>query len=372
MGGLTVALHTDQLWFSAPGGIGTYIRELLRAFSSMEGAPELVTFQAQARPSDAKDAPDVEVPGSVRSLYPRWALAGRPALPEALAGCAVLHATNHAAVPPAAEGQALVATVHDLAFERFPDAFPSAWRWLYRAGVRAAIKRATVLLVPSQATADDLVERGADAGKIRVTPLAASLSETTSDVDGVLARLGISRPYVLCPGTLEPRKNQLRTVRAFRQVAPDVPHSLVLAGPEGWRSEEQEAELSRPGPGTIVRTGRLSEAELDAVYRGADLVVYVSLYEGFGLPVVEAMARGVPVLASTTPAVAGTAGDAARLVDPLDVAGIAEALGELLTDEGLRATLAAAGRERAGSFSWERTARATLDAYREAAERVHA
>lgn len=369
---MRVAFHTDQLWFSAPGGIGTYVQELLRAIPRLGDAPDLVRFQVSGRPPGFPDPPDVEVPGSIRSLYPRWALTGRPALPAELASCGVLHATNHAAVPPAASGQALVVTVHDLAFDRFPEAFPPTWRWLYRAGVRAAIKRATLLLTPSQATADDLTARGVDAERIRVIPLAASLPGGTSDVDATLSRLGIYRPYVMCPGTLEPRKNQIRVVRAFRQVAPDVPHSLVLAGPEGWRSEELGTELSRPGPGTVVRTGRLSEPDLDALYRGADLVAYVSLYEGFGLPVVEAMARGVPVLASTTPAVAETAGDAARLVDPQDVAGIAEALGELLTDDGLRATLAAAGRERAGSFSWERTANATLDAYREAAERVHA
>ena len=366
---MKVALHTDQLWFSAPGGIGTYVQELMRAIPPLNGAPELVTFQVSGRPAQA-GVPDVEIPGSIRSLYPRWALAARPALPSELARCEVLHATNHAAVPPAAEGQALVATVHDLAFDRFPEAFPATWRWQYRAGVRAATRRATLLITPSRATADDLEARGADPSKIRVTPLAASLPTGKADTEATLARLGVRRPYVLCPGTLEPRKNQVRIVRAFRQVAPDVPHSLVLAGPEGWRVEELNEELSRPGTGRVFRTGRLSEGDLDALYRGADLVAYVSLYEGFGLPVVEAMARGVAVLASTTPAVAETAGGAARLVDPEDVAGIAEALGELLTDEGARAAVGGRALERARDFSWERTARGTLDAYREAVERV--
>ena len=103
---------------------------------------------------------------------------------------------------------------------------------------------------------------------------------------------------MLSVGTLEPRKNLVRLVRAYRQVAPDVPHMLVLAGAPGWHADALDAELARPGPGTIVRTDEVSDGELDVLYRGADVFAYPSLYEGFGLPVVEAMARGVPTLTS--------------------------------------------------------------------------
>jgi len=368
-----VALHVDQLWFSAPGGIGTYVRELLAALPAEDPSLELVPFRcrSEAATSSPGGTPQVvEVPGSIRSLYPRWALTGRPPLPDALSSCEILHATNHAAVPPAAGGQALVATVHDLAFERFPHAFPSDWRWLYRVGVRAAIRRAHIVVVPSRATADDLEARGADPAKIRVTPLASSLPEQAQDVEAVLGRLGIARPYVLCPATIEPRKNQVRLIRAYRQVAPDVPHTLVLAGPDGWGVAEVDAEVQRAGAGRIVRTGPLDLADLDAVYRGADLIAYVSLYEGFGLPIVEAMQRGVACLASTTPAVAETAGHAALLVDPEDVAEIADGLARLLGDQTERGALAEEGRARAAGYSWAATARATLEAYREAAERA--
>ncbi len=367
-----VGLHVDQLWFSAPGGIGTYVRALLRALPALEEAPEVVPFHATwpVPVAELASAETVEVPGSIVRLYPAWDLAGRPPLPDALAACDVIHATNHAAVPPAPPGRGLVVTVHDLAFERFPALFPPRWRWLYRAGLRATIHRADVVLAPSQATADDLAGRGADPDRIRVTPLASSLPSGAGDLDEVLSRLRIPRPYILCPATLEPRKNHVRLLRAFRQVAPDVPHALVLAGPDGTARAEIDVELARPGGGTVVRTGPLDAEDLDAVERGADLVAYVSLYEGFGLPVIEAMQRGVPVVASTTPAVAETAGDAAVLVDPEDVAAIAEGLAAALTDEELRATLSARGRERAAGFSWERTARATLDAYRDAAARA--
>jgi glycosyltransferase involved in cell wall biosynthesis len=364
-----VAFHTDQLWFGAPGGIGTYVRELPSALGAMDDAPELVSFQVGSR-AQGRTA-DVLVPGSIRSVYPRWDLTARPRLPSALASCDLMHATNHAAVPPAA-AHGLVVTVHDLAFDVFPRAFPSTWRFLYRAGVRAAARRADVVIVPSHATAGDVEERyDIDTDRIRVTPLAASLPENRDDPAEAVRALGIEPPFVLCPATIEPRKNQVRLIRAYRQVAPDVPHALVLAGPDGWGTDDVGTELRRPGPGRVIRTGHVPEAQLDALYRAADLVAYPSLYEGFGLPIVEAMGRGVPVLASTTPAVAETAADAALLVDPEDVAAIAEGLGRALTDRAVRDDLVRKGNTRASSFSWEATARATLDAYRDAVERAH-
>jgi glycosyltransferase involved in cell wall biosynthesis len=285
----------------------------------------------------------------------------------------VVHATNHAAVPPAGSGQGLVVTVHDLAFERFPRAFPTAWRWLYRTGVRAATRRADIVIVPSRSTATDLERaHGVGPDRIRVTPLAASLPATALDPAPVLTARGIRPPFILCPATLEPRKNQVRLVRAYRQLAPDLPHALVLTGADGWGVGELHEELARPGPGRVVRTGQLSIGELDAVFRAADLVAYVSLYEGFGLPVVEAMARGVPVVGSTTPAVAETAGGAAVLVDPEDVAAIADALAAVLGDRRVHDDLGERGRVQAARFTWEATARATLEAYRDAVERASA
>ncbi|HSL11608.1 MAG TPA: glycosyltransferase family 1 protein [Actinomycetota bacterium] len=366
---MRVAFHVDQLWSSAPGGIGTYVWELVEAFDAM-AEPELTLFRSRVDGAPARrfgrEHEVVEIPWPIRRLYPSWNLVARPPLPERLATADVLHATNPAAVPPAADGQGLVVTVHDLAFDRFPQAFPAAWRTLYRTGARAAVRRADVLLVPTHATEDDLIDRGADPDRIRVTPLASSLPAANVEPGEVAARHGVDGPFVLCPGTLEPRKNQVRLIRAYRQLARDVPHALVLAGPDGWLMDEVDAELARPGPGTIVRTGRLDAEELDALYRAADLVAYPSLYEGFGLAIVEAMARGVPVVTSTAPACAEVAGDAAILVDPLDVGGLADALARALTDDDLRADLVARGRDRAATFSWNATAEATLDAYRDA------
>jgi len=125
---------------------------------------------------------DEVITGSIRSVYPRWDLTRHPRLPFP---CEVVHATNHSAIPPAAKGTALVATVHDLAFDAFPRAFPPMWRWLYRAGLRAAIKRAHAIVVPSRSTADDLLARTSmDVDRVHVTPLAPFLTPSHEDPAG--------------------------------------------------------------------------------------------------------------------------------------------------------------------------------------------
>lgn len=370
---MKVAFHVDQLWFSAPGGIGTYVKEMLEALPASDPTIELTPFYSKWRgrtPSEVPTTtdgryPGVALPWSIRTLYPAWDLLGRPVLPSTLSHVDVVHATNPAAVPPISGDQRLVVTVHDLAFQRFPEMFPRRWLWLYRAGLRAVVKRAHAVLVPSQSTADDLLSRTSiDAARVFVTPLAPSLAGAEEEPAEALRRLGVTSPYLLSVGTLEPRKNLLRLVRAYRQVAPEVPHALVLAGPPGFQSAELEAELARTSPGVIVRTGQVSDRDLDAIYRGADLFAYLSLYEGFGLPVVEAMARGVATITSNTSSLPEVAGDAALLVDPEDVGEIADALARVLTDPALAEDLRRRGRERAGIFSWAATARATLDVYR--------
>ncbi|MEA2521493.1 MAG: hypothetical protein QOI81_1139 [Actinomycetota bacterium] len=361
---VNVGFHVDQAWFSAPGGIGTYVSELAPALAA--AGTDVTLFRStwvDPAPSWMQGFSTVVVPGSIKTLYPAWDVVGRPPLPLELSSCGVIHATNHAAVPPVREGQALVVTVHDLAFDRYPDLFPREWRLLYRTGMRAAVKRAHGFLVPSRSTADDLIERGADPARVHVTPLAPSAAERSEDPATAVSRLGIAEPYILFVGTLEPRKNLVRLIRAYRQVAPDVPHTLVLAGSDGWQGADLDNEVNRLGPGGIVRTGRVGAEDLDALYRRATAFVYPSLYEGFGLPVVDAMARGVPVVTSDSSSLAEVAGDCAILVDPTDVAEIAEGVHRVLTDRAAAADLAARGLHRAAAYTWEATARATLSAY---------
>lgn len=376
---MRVALQSDQLGFAAPGGIATYVRALGAALAGRDDV-DLRTFHA--RLEDWREEPwmrgrpIVEVPRAVRSLYPLWDAIGRPRLPAAVELADVVHITNPAGVPGArrAPNKALVVTVHDLAFLRYPKAFPPAWRALYRLGLRAAVRRADVIVVPSEATAAELREATrVAADRVAVTPLAAAPPSSAATTDAAprderLAGVSFPERYVLSVGTIEPRKNLVRLIRGYRRAVADggFPHALVLAGPSGWRSDEVLREL-RPGePGRIVLVGALGAADLEAAYAGADVVAYPSLHEGFGLPVLEAMARGVPVVASSTSSIPEVAGEAALLVDPRSAELIGDAIAQVLRDGELATRLAAAGRARAAMFTWEKTAAATVDAYRRA------
>lgn len=366
----SVGVHVDQLFYQAPGGIGTYIRELVPAMADADPSLRVTLFHADFPSAPPEPWMDrfhtVTLPGSIRRLYPFWDLTGRPALPEALSGIEVLHAPSPATVPPPGRGQRLVVTVHDVAFRVYPSLFPAPWRLLFRTGTRRAVKNADAVITVSEHTAGDLIRfYGADPEKLHVVPLAASLPTTAEDPAPALDRLNVRRPYVLFVGTLEPRKNLVRLVRAYRRAvaAQGLPHRLVLAGPLGWHHHRLLAEVRAGGPGEVILTGRTAPADLDALYRGADAFCYPSLYEGFGLPVLEAMVRGTPVVCSNASSLPEVAGDAALMVDPRSSAGLTSALGRVLGDPQERKRMSEAGLDRAARFSWEQTAQGTLKVY---------
>ena len=177
-------------------------------------------------------------------------------------------------------------------------------------------------------------------------------------------------PFILAVGVLQPRKNLARLVEAFAAVARSIPHQLVLVGKEGWAHDELQATIARAGLGSrIVFTGYVPDADLPGFYNAADVFVYPSLYEGFGLPPLEAMQCGTPVIAGDTSSLPEVVGDAGILVDPRDTGKIAAALADLLRDERERARLRELGFERAKRFSWEETARQTVEVYRDVGTR---
>jgi glycosyltransferase involved in cell wall biosynthesis len=187
-------------------------------------------------------------------------------------------------------------------------------------------------------------------------------------------RLGVEDEFILTVGTLEPRKNLPALVRAFAEVtrrrAASRSPQLVIAGREGWLADELYASIKEAGVGErLLLTGYVSDDDLCALYSSCRLCVYPSFYEGFGLPPLEAMACGAPVITSNTDAIMETVGDAARLVSPTDVRQLADAIMELLDDAAERRRLSNAGLERAAAFSWEESARLTLSVYIEALRR---
>jgi glycosyltransferase involved in cell wall biosynthesis len=371
-----VALNVDQLWFRVPGGIGTYVRNIWSGLTALDGGPEVVPFTAAWR-TPAPRGTIVLGSGSrialpIEALYPAWAYVRRPRLPRRFGRLDAIHATNHAAVPPARAGQALVVTVHDLAFERYPELFPDRWLRLYRRGLVIAREEANVILAPSEHTATDLSQYGIERGRIRVTPLGAPARLAAAPTERVASArtLEPGGPFLLVVGTLEPRKNLARLLRAFgtATTSANLPHTLVLAGPVGWHQESFVGSLDADPAGRVRRLGSVRPLDLEVLYRDAAAVAYLSLYEGFGLPVLEALAHGVPTLASSSTSIPEVAGDAALLVDPEDEDAIATGIVRILTDDALRADLTAKGPARAATFSWEATARTTLAAYREATE----
>jgi glycosyltransferase involved in cell wall biosynthesis len=249
-----------------------------------------------------------------------------------------------------------VVTIHDLAFEVYPDDFSAKTGWKYRTFTKRAARSAERIICDSRHTAGDVAERyGVDEDKIRVIPLAPALP-----VGDAPPREG---PYLLAVGDLRAKKDPVTLVRAWKKLRDDgLPHRLVLAGADGG---EAGALRAAAGDEPLEITGYVDDAEVDALIRGADALVHPSLYEGFGLVLVEAMARGCPVVAARATALPETAAGAAMLFEPGDAADLAAALDGVLTDADLRESLVARGYARAAELSWAATAAQTADVYRE-------
>lgn len=248
-----------------------------------------------------------------------------------------------------------VVTIHDLTFERYPEDFPAKTAWKFRTFASRAARSAERVIVDSEATAADLeATYGLDRARVRVIPLAPSLPVGDAPVPE-------GGPYLLYAGDLRPKKNVGRLVEAWRSLrARGLEHRLVLAGADFGEA----ARLRAPADGDagLELPGFVSDAELDALLRGAAALVHPSLYEGFGLIVVEAMARGCPVAAADATALPGTVGDAGVLFDPLDPADIARGIEAVLAR---RDELAEAGRAHVAGLSWAATAAATAAVYEE-------
>ena len=264
-----------------------------------------------------------------------------------------------------------VATVHDMSHLICPQLHPAARIAYMRRALPASLRRTSHVITVSEATRRDLVAHlGYPAERITVTHLGASAAfrpHSPAELAPALQRLGL-RPqgYSLYVGTIEPRKNLDRLLTAYESLPPPLRlrHPLVLAGSPGWNSEHTHQRMERAASAGWLRYLRYApQGDLPALYAGARVFVYPSLYEGFGLPVLEAMACGVPVITSDCSSLPEVAGGAALQVAPLDEAALAAALQRALQDDAWRAQASAAGLARARQFSWQRCVRQTAEVY---------
>ena len=288
-------------------------------------------------------------------------------------GVDVFHGMDHVGIPLVGRSCRYVVTVHDVIPLILPETFTPRHRLVVRMALARVRRKADRVIVPSRAVKRDVVQRvGFPEGRVVVTPEGCEPRFRPVRSEGILrdvaARYDLPPRYVLAVGTLEPRKNLTTLLEAFarlrRDGEVDADLRLVLAGARGWLDEPIFAAVRSLGIEDAVRfTGFVDDDDLPAVYSGAALFVFPSLHEGFGLPLLEAMACGVPVVTSNISSMPEVAGDAAVLVDPRDANGLAAAIARVLRDEALRDRLRGAGLARVREFSWEATARRTLDAY---------
>ena len=354
-------------------GVGYYTEHLLR-----HAAEQCVDDEISVISNVAIETTE-RLPARVRQVVapswsPRlvWMQTQAPRLLRRL-GADVVHFTN--GMVPLGGSLPTVVTIHDMSLTMYPAFHP--WRRvvLNRPFVNIAARRADAIITVSDSAKRDIVRLyGVEDSRVHVVHEAAAPSfrviREPFELRRVRERYGLADHFILYVGTIEPRKNLPTLIEAFarRRTAGDLPHQLVCAGPYGWLSRDIEALIERLGVrDAVLFTGYVPFADLPAIYNLAEAFVFPSIYEGFGLPVVEAMACGAPVITGRVSALNEVSGDAAECVDPLDVDTLGEALVALTRSRERREELARRGLERARGFSWDRAAAETLAVYRLAA-----
>lgn len=357
IGFLTYALHR------APGGIGRYTRELLSALRQKGLAP--ITLQA-GRAHDDKQAIGLPAAGLLPGLLTigqieiAW-IAHQQRLD-------VIHDPTGTTPLGLARARRVV-TIHDVIPYIYPTASTRLDRLVYHTWLPFALRHVDAVITDSACSKTDIVRvLGVQPDKVSVISLAANPSYRpleATDTRPILQRHGIDFPYILYIGSIEARKNLVRLLEAYAHLRSWSPHwKLVIVGARKWQAGPVLDTLQRLKlQEHVYLPGFIAEEALAALYNGADLFVFPSLYEGFGLPVLEAMACGTPVVTSNTSSLPEVAADAALLVDPLSVEAIAQAMRRVLEDTSLAADLSARGLRRAQQFSWEQTAQETIAVY---------
>lgn len=360
------------------GGIGRYTRELIRAVTLLDTTDELHLFSARIPhsiplPEPLPSAANVtyhSAPLSERWLYRLWYRLRLPLPVQLVTGPLDLFHSPDFVLPPIGGKIPTLLTVHDLSFLHYPETFPEALVTYLNRIVPWSVNRATHILADSAATKKDLVSLW-HVPPEKVTILYSGVNEQFRPIeDNVLImaarqKYGLAeRPYLLAVGTVQPRKNYQMLIRAFRPVAEHLPHDLVFVGGKGWLDEGMKSEVERQDLQDRVRfTGFVADEDLPALYCGASILAFPSLYEGFGLPILEAMACGLPCIISNSSSLPEVGGDAALQLSPQAEAMWSEAMVDLLTDETRYTEMVVSGIEQARSFSWSKAAGELLQVY---------
>lgn len=364
---LRVAYTVEQCWHDVPGGTAVAALRVAREMLTCDDLRSQIDLRLVAgkHPLPPRDlyvppGPVAMLPLGRRALYEGWTRLNWPKV-EAVTGVVdVVHATG---LIPAGTDAPLVVTVHDVAFMHTPENFSRRGAGLMTRSLRATRQRAQRVICSSQTTLDDCIAQGFDPDVLRLVPLGVdTTSASAAEIADAAERHGLPDEYVLFVGTLEPRKNLARLVAAMQPLWVDgFELPLIVAGVDGWGDVRSSLDVD----GLDVRfLGEVSDLDLRALFASAAVMAYPSEREGFGLPVVEAMAQGTAVVTSRGTSTEEVAGGAAILVDPFDVADISRGVAEAYTR---REELAEPGRQRAAAMSWQLVAESTLAVYREAA-----
>ncbi|CAB4804520.1 unannotated protein [freshwater metagenome] len=350
-----VAYTLEQCWHRVPGGTGVAALRTAEALASIEGI-ELVGLAGRHRHGPEVDwtpsIPWVELSIGSPWLYETWLRCNWPKAESATGPVDVVHATT---LIPCPTKHPLIVTLHDLAFLHSPDQFTRHGVRIFKRSLELTKRNADLVLCCSQATMDDCVVAGISADRLRHVPLGVDLEQATVlDLARVRSVYQLPEKYLLFVGTVEPRKNLRGLAQAVEML--DDPIPLVVVGADGWGDVAVEIE------GDVTFLGFVPNEDLWALYAGAEVFCYPSSLEGYGLPVLEAMAQGTPVVTSMDTATEEAAGGAAVLVDPADVVDIARGITEA---RARRDELAVLGRQRAAKATWKHTAELTAAAYRE-------
>jgi glycosyltransferase involved in cell wall biosynthesis len=357
------------------GGVGRYVDGLLAALSAC-GADLAIVCQRADVERYARMAPEADVVAGPAAIAHRparlaWEQTGLPLVAHEV-NAQVVHSPHY--TMPLRVGCPVVVTIHDATFFTQPDVHTAVKGTFFRSATRTAVRRANRVIVPSKATRDELV-RVLDADSTRIDVAYHGVDPdlfhvpTDADKARVAARLGLHSGYVAFLGQLEPRKNVPNLIRGWARAVHwrDDPPALVLAGGNGWDEDVDAAIAEVPSHLRVVRPGYLRFADLPGYLGGATVVAYPSHGEGFGLPVLEAMACGTPVLTTHRLSLPEVGGDAVAYTEP-EPESIAESLSALLDDVARRRSLAEAALTRAREFTWAASAEAHLAAYSRAAQ----